>query len=169
MSLPVLGYKRHCGFHLAFSFSLFLSLSHSALPLGEVSCAIMSTTTKAHVAKKASDRSPALGPHDKEPPAPGKVRMTATPGIWNVNLIVTSWESLGQNHLAESLPVSWPSETVQDNNFYCFKLLNFGLHHYTTRDSWYAVWHLQVGCYLPKTLTCGNDFETGQGLHGECE
>lgn len=77
-------------------------------------------------------------------------------------LMVTSWDSLLQTHLAKPLPDFWPSENVQDNNFCCFKMLSFGLNCYSAIDSSYTFWHLQVGCCCDKTLKYGSGCGTWQ-------
>ena len=47
-------------------------------------------------------------------------------------LTATSWETLSQNNPARSLQIPGPQKLYEITNFYCFKLLNFGVICYTT-------------------------------------
>ena len=47
-------------------------------------------------------------------------------------LTATSWETLSQNNPAKSPQIPGPQKLYEIINFYCFKLLNFGVICYTT-------------------------------------
>ena len=54
-----------------------------------------------------------------------------TTGLDNI-LTATSWETLSQNNPAKSPQIPGPQKLYEIINFYCFKLLNFGVICYTT-------------------------------------
>lgn len=58
---------------------------------------------------------------------------TAAASGWQLTAI--SQETRRQNHPAEALPISWPTETVWDHK-HCFKLLNFGILYDSAIGNW---------------------------------